>query len=72
MEGVPSSRNYSGGFGSKLMLKDIGLALEAAKSINTKLPLGDFTKNLFTDMTNQKEFENLDFSAIIEYLKRLN
>eukprot|EP01080_Neovahlkampfia_damariscottae_P010300 gene10300-2717_t len=29
MEGVPSSRGYTGGFGSKLMLKDIGLALEA-------------------------------------------
>ena len=31
LENVPSSRDYDGGFACDLMLKDIGLALEAAK-----------------------------------------
>jgi 3-hydroxyisobutyrate dehydrogenase len=68
---VPSSKGYQGGFGSKLMLKDIGLALQASSTVDTNLPLGKLTQNLFTEMTKSKEFENLDFSAIIEYLKKL-
>merc|ERR1712216_7218 len=40
MEGVPASRDYEGGFGSALMLKDLGLAIDAAKSGNQPLPLG--------------------------------
>lgn len=31
MQGVPASRDYEGGFGCALMLKDLGLALEAAE-----------------------------------------
>jgi 3-hydroxyisobutyrate dehydrogenase-like beta-hydroxyacid dehydrogenase len=31
LDGVPSSNDYKGGFGSALMLKDVGLALDAAK-----------------------------------------
>jgi len=31
MENVPAARGYSGGFGADLMLKDLGLAVDAAK-----------------------------------------
>jgi len=40
MENVPSSRSYSGGFQSGLMLKDIGLAIESADICKVSLPLG--------------------------------
>ncbi|XP_065633902.1 probable 3-hydroxyisobutyrate dehydrogenase, mitochondrial isoform X2 [Quercus suber] len=39
MEGAPSSRNYDGGFASKLMAKDLNLAAESAKDIGQKCPL---------------------------------
>jgi len=32
---VPASRDYSGGFGADLMLKDLGLATDAAKAVRT-------------------------------------
>jgi 3-hydroxyisobutyrate dehydrogenase len=69
LPGVPSSRGYTGGFAGKLMLKDVGLALTAAKQIGLNLPLGTLTSDLYTQMTNKKEFEEKDFSAILEFLK---
>ena len=40
MENVPSSKNYAGGFGVDLMLKDLGLAVENAQDLNASTPLG--------------------------------
>ncbi|XP_050225320.1 probable 3-hydroxyisobutyrate dehydrogenase, mitochondrial isoform X2 [Mercurialis annua] len=39
MEGVPASRNYAGGFSSKLMAKDLILAAASAKAVDFKCPL---------------------------------
>lgn len=64
MENVPSSRGYSGGFGTDLMVKDLGLAENAAreKSINT--PLGQHAAELYrTHSANGSG--KLDFSSII-------
>lgn len=41
MEGVPSSRNYEGGFAVPLMKKDLNLALDAAKEVGA---LSEFTQ----------------------------
>jgi 3-hydroxyisobutyrate dehydrogenase len=40
MANVPSSREYSGGFGSALMEKDLSLAMDAAQKVKARLPLG--------------------------------
>ena len=40
MEGVPAERDYEGGFGVSLMLKDLTLANRAAASGGVPLPLG--------------------------------
>lgn len=68
MENVPSSRNYQGGFGVGLMLKDLGLALEAAKTCQSKIPLGEKSHELY-----QKHLEagagQLDFSSILNWIK---
>jgi 3-hydroxyisobutyrate dehydrogenase len=71
MPEVPSSRGYTGGFAGKLMLKDVGLALTAAQQAGVKLPLGTLTSQLYIDMTNKKEFEDKDFSAILQHLQKL-
>lgn len=70
MENVPSSRDYEGGFLSKLMLKDLGLAISAGKESKTFLPLGKATMNLYKKMI--REMENSgekDFSIILKYLQ---
>ena len=36
IENVPASRNYDGGFACDLMLKDVGIALEAAREVSCK------------------------------------
>lgn len=69
---VPSSRGYTGGFAGNLMLKDIGLALNAAKTVNLNLPLGNLTSDLYTEMGKNKDLKDKDFSAIIEFLKNKN
>lgn len=69
MENVPSSRNYEGGFGSKLMLKDVGLALDAAKSVGAPTPLGDLAKHYYSMISADSELGNKDFSVILKFLQ---
>lgn len=47
LENVPSARGYNGGFATDLMLKDLGLAVEAATDIRASVPLGGLARNLF-------------------------
>lgn len=65
MDGVPSSRSYSGGFGSDLMLKDLGLATEAAKQARQPVVLGALAQQLYQTFSGQGH-GGLDFSAIIK------
>ncbi len=37
---APSNRDYEGGFASAMMLKDLGLAQDAAQNVNANTPLG--------------------------------
>lgn len=69
MENVPSSKNYEGGFGSKLMLKDLGLAQEASQSAKAHTPLGDCVRNLYSQHC-ETEWGNKDFSSIVEFIKK--
>jgi hypothetical protein len=63
MEGVPASRGYTGGFGTDLMLKDIGLALEAAISRRASVLLGGLAESLYAPSAAGNG--RLDFSSII-------
>jgi 3-hydroxyisobutyrate dehydrogenase len=64
MENVPSSRGYSGGFGSKLMLKDLGLALEASHSSGAAIPLGAKVQSLYSQHC-ETEAGAQDFSSLL-------
>ena len=64
MENAPASRGYSGGFGSDLMLKDLGLATEAAKQVRQPVILGALAQQLYQSFSAQG-LGALDFSAII-------
>ncbi len=67
MESVPSSRDYQGGFGNTLMSKDLSLALDAALSTKTSIPLGSLAHNLYA--IHAKKYPNLDFSSIIQTIQ---
>ncbi|OWQ90778.1 3-hydroxyisobutyrate dehydrogenase [Roseateles aquatilis] len=64
---APASRGYSGGFGNDLMLKDLGLAVEAALGVGAAVPLGELARNLYA--LNQRAGRGgLDFSSVQQLL----
>jgi 3-hydroxyisobutyrate dehydrogenase len=69
MDNVPASRGYSGGFGVDLMLKDLGLAAEAAMGARSPVPLGELARNLYALHSTQGAGA-LDFSSIIGLLQQ--
>ena len=67
LENAPASRGYTGGFGSDLMLKDMGLAVEAAMGVGATIPLGELARNLYA-MNKQAGRGGLDFSSVVQVL----
>ncbi|WP_313271646.1 3-hydroxyisobutyrate dehydrogenase [Stenotrophomonas sp.] len=68
LENAPSSRDYQGGFGNDLMLKDLGLAAEAAVTTGATIPLGELARNLYA-MNSRLGNGGLDFSSVIKLMK---
>jgi len=62
---APASRGYSGGFGADLMLKDLGLAVDAARQAKQPVFLGALAQQLYQSMS-QQGLGDLDFSGIIK------
>ncbi|WP_248918544.1 3-hydroxyisobutyrate dehydrogenase [Pseudomonas entomophila] len=65
IETAPASRGYTGGFGAELMLKDLGLATEAARQAHQPVILGALAQQLYQAMSLRGE-GGKDFSAIVE------
>jgi 3-hydroxyisobutyrate dehydrogenase len=61
---APAARGYTGGFGTDLMLKDLGLASDAAKQAKQPLPMGALAQQLY-QLQSKQGGGDLDFSAII-------
>ena len=69
IETAPSSRGYTGGFGTDLMLKDLGLATEAAKSAKQPAFMGALAQQLYQAMSSRGDGK-LDFSAVIRLYRQ--
>ena len=69
LENAPASRGYSGGFGNDLMLKDMGLAVEAAMGVGAAIPLGELARNLYA-MNKQAGRGGLDFSSVVQLVSK--
>jgi 3-hydroxyisobutyrate dehydrogenase len=65
IDGAPAARGYSGGFGTDLMLKDLGLATEAAKQQKQPVIMGALAQQLYQAFSSHGQGA-LDFSAIIK------
>lgn len=68
VEAAPSSRGYEPGFTARLMLKDLGLAQEAAARTGAGAPLGEQARALYERFCAEHDGE-LDFSAIMLMLR---
>ena len=70
LENVPASRGYSGGFGADLMLKDLTLVTDAAKSAKHPVMLGAIAQQIYqkhsVDGNGAKDFS----SVILQYMKQ--
>ncbi len=69
VETAPASRGYTGGFGTDLMLKDLGLATEAAKSARQPAFMGALAQQLYQAMSSRGDGK-LDFSAVIRLYRQ--
>lgn len=63
----PADRDYDGGFGAPLMLKDLRLSQEAAETAGTRTPMGARATELYEAFVADGG-EAVDFSAIIRTL----
>jgi 3-hydroxyisobutyrate dehydrogenase len=69
LDNVPAARGYTGGFGADLMLKDLSLVTEAARSAGVPVLLGAVAQQLYqkhsADGHGGKDFS----SVILQYLR---
>lgn len=63
MENVPSSNGYQGGFMSKLMQKDLNLAMQTAQDTHVETPMGAKAMELYE--AHAVENGDKDFSSIM-------
>lgn len=63
----PADNAYKPGFAAALMLKDLGLAQQAAIDTDATTPLGSHAKTLYQQMVDAG-FGETDFSGMIEFL----
>jgi 3-hydroxyisobutyrate dehydrogenase len=64
---TPADRGYEGGFASALMLKDLKLAMEAAKESGAYTPMGGEAEELYQRFV-ERGGGNKDFSGIIQMI----
>jgi len=64
----PANRDYAAGFTAAMMLKDLKLAQDAAKSVAAKTPLGAEAADIYDKFVATGE-AGRDFSGIIRYLR---
>ncbi|KAI8609823.1 NAD binding domain of 6-phosphogluconate dehydrogenase-domain-containing protein [Chytriomyces sp. MP71] len=65
---VPASRDYSGGFGTSLMAKDLSLAVSAAHESKSTVTLGAVAHQIYNQVSSQKEYKTKDFSSVYKWL----
>lgn len=71
VEGIPSSNNYQGGFGSALMTKDLGLAQSAATAQQAPTPMGSLAHQLYRVMCNSG-YAGRDFASAFMFLQEMD
>jgi 3-hydroxyisobutyrate dehydrogenase len=68
VEAAPSNRGFTGGFATKMMLKDLKLAQDAAAHADATTPLGAQAEAMYA-LFDKLGYGGADFSAIIQMLR---
>jgi len=69
MSNVPASRGYTGGFGTSLMAKDLGLAVSAASDTKSSVFLGSLAYQIYSQMSaSGTGLDQKDFSVVYQWL----
>jgi 3-hydroxyisobutyrate dehydrogenase len=69
LDSAPAARGYTGGFGTDLMLKDLGLAADAARQARQPVAMGAMAQQLYQLWSSQGAGAQ-DFSSIINLFKK--
>ena len=64
---APSNRDYTPGFAAALMLKDLGLAQQAAQQAGAATPMGEHALRIYQALNDAGE-GGQDFSVVFRYL----
>ena len=64
---APSNNDYQAGFTAAMMLKDLRLAQDAAKTAEAETPLGAQAEAIYTQMEFRKR-DDLDFSGVMKLI----
>ena len=68
-EASAATRGYTGGFGTDLMLKDLGLAQESAMTVKASTPLGGMARQIYAAHSLAGHGPE-DFSSVIKMLQK--
>ncbi|CAD8197847.1 unnamed protein product [Paramecium octaurelia] len=68
MPNVPSSKDYDGGFMVELMLKDLGIAIDASKKSGTDTQLGQHAQQIYNKLN--EHFGKKDFAIVYKELTK--
>ena len=68
-ENAPASKGYAGGFGTDLMLKDLGLSQENATAVKASTPLGGLARAIYAAHSIAGHGGE-DFSSVIKMLQK--
>ena len=68
-ENTPATRDYNGGFACRLMLKDLELALGAARRTNAAVPVADLTRKLYNAISEHTDWGHKDFGVLLQFLE---
>jgi 3-hydroxyisobutyrate dehydrogenase len=66
---VLASQRYAGGFGTDLMLKDLGLAQENATVVRATTPLGGLARSLYAAHSLAGNGGWVDFSSVVRGMR---
>jgi 3-hydroxyisobutyrate dehydrogenase len=64
---TPADHDYEGGFAAALMLKDLKLAMDAARSVGVSVEMGEEAEELYEEFVDRGGGAK-DFSAIIKMI----
>ena len=68
VEGAPAGKDYEGGFGTSLMLKDLNLALSACLQADIQPRLGAYAKDIYMAAEGDEKCKGRDFSVVYRYI----